>query len=210
MYTNYKYWSELEIERLVSSANRHLQQSNMVSWEMVARDMVPRTRQQCKSYFLQLRNTGKLAHYQKKTKQVQDVRRPEDDRKALEVKFQKMPREDKMMLLILQDHLGGDLQKVHNQMQEYSLVDIQFASKYIASTIELMRNNNASALGKVSNEDLRQWYQEMFLQFMNKTQILDGARPDFVSEFYRALERRISVSACFSAVMEELKLRKMM
>ena len=67
MYTNYKYWSELEIERLVSSANRHLQQSNMVSWEMVARDMVPRTRQQCKSYFLQLRNTGKLAHYQKKT-----------------------------------------------------------------------------------------------------------------------------------------------
>ena len=66
-----------------------------------------------------------------------------------------MPREDKMMLLILKDHFGGDLQKVHNQMQEYSLVDIQFASKYIASTIELMRNNNASALGKVSNEDLR-------------------------------------------------------
>ena len=210
MYTNYKYWSELEIERLVSSANRHLQPSNMVCWEKVARDMVPRTRQQCKSYFLQLRNTGKLTHYQKKTKQVQDVRRPEDDRKALEVKFQKMPREDKMMLLILKDHFGGDLQKVHNQMQEYNLVDIQFASKQIASTIELLRNHNASALGKVSNEDLRQWYQEMFLQFMNKTQISDGAQPDFVSEFYRALERRISVSVCFSAVMEELKLRKMM
>ena len=45
---------------------------------------------------------------------------------------------------------------------------------------------------------------------MNKTQILDGAQPDFVSEFYRALERKISVSVCFSAVMEELKLRKMM
>ena len=66
-----------------------------------------------------------------------------------------MPREDKMMLLILKDHFKGDLQKVNSQMQEYSIVDIQFASKYIASTIELMRNNNASALGKFSNEDLR-------------------------------------------------------
>ena len=35
----------------------------MVNWEMVAIDLVPRTRQQCKSYFMQLKNTGRLEQF---------------------------------------------------------------------------------------------------------------------------------------------------
>ena len=174
----YKYWSRQEICSLVSAVEETQRPNGNADWEAVSRRMQPRSPQQCKSYYLMLRNTKRLKEYQQPQSGARSQKTEEYSRQALlqqasyndsaKKLLRVTPLADQMLVYALEVRRGEDVALVQEAMPKYTQLQIQQIYSYRKFLFgQFAKSSPAeyqqSSFSLLSNKELQEWHSELLV-----------------------------------------------